>query len=80
MIENHVPNESTTEAQPALRAAPPIKFGQPKAGISKGGDPGYAWGEYFAGTAKEPTGDYLRIWRWNRAGEWKLALDLIRPR
>jgi ketosteroid isomerase-like protein len=37
-------------------------------------------GEYRAGSAKEATGYYLRIWRKNRAGEWKLALDLLHPR
>jgi ketosteroid isomerase-like protein len=70
-----------TEAAAALRQdATPIKFGEAKSHVSRGGDLGYLWGEYTAGTAAEPTGYYLRIWRKDRAGEWKLALDLLHPR
>jgi ketosteroid isomerase-like protein len=57
-----------------------IQFGPPKAQVSTGGDLGYLWGEYTAGAARQPTGYYVRIWRKDRAGEWKLALDLSRPR
>ena len=75
------PFTTNEEAIAALRAdSTPIKFGEPKANISHGGDLGYLWGEYTAGSAKEPTGYYLRIWRKNRAGEWKLALELLHPR
>jgi ketosteroid isomerase-like protein len=75
------PFTSKEEAIAALRAdATPIKFGEPKANISRGGDLGYLWGEYTAGSAREPTGYYLRIWRKDRAGEWKLVLDLLHPR
>ena len=64
-------------AAAALARAPkPITFGEPKGEVSHGGDLGFAWGEY---TAAMP-GDYLRIWRKNRAGNWKLALELLHPR
>ena len=57
------------------------KFGEPKGGeVSGGGDLGYVWGEYTDGAATEASGYYLRIWRKDRAGEWKLALDLLHPR
>lgn len=70
-----------TEVAAALQHdASPIKFGEPKGGISRGGDLGYLWGEYTAGQATETTGYYLRIWRKDRAGAWKLALDLLHPR
>ena len=69
------------EAAAALRKnSSPIKFGEPRADVSQGGDLGYLWGEYSVGTATEPTGYYLRIWRKDRAGEWKLVLDLLHPR
>lgn len=58
----------------------PIQFAEPKANISRGGDLGYVWGEYSEGPGARPTGDYLRIWRKDRAGIWKLALDLVHPR
>ena len=75
------PFTSREEAIAALRAhSTPIKFGEAKANISRGGDLGYLWGEYTTSSAREPTGYYLRIWRKNRAGEWKLALDLLHPR
>ena len=64
-------------AAAALARAPkPISFGEPKGEISHGGDLGFAWGEYSATTP----GDYLRIWRKDRAGKWKLALELLHPR
>ncbi len=57
------------------------KFGEPKGGeVSHGGDLGFVWGEYMTGAATEASGYYLRIWRKDRSGEWKLALDLIHPR
>jgi ketosteroid isomerase-like protein len=62
------------------KTAAPIKFGPPKAEVSRGGDLGYLWGEYTAAPASQPTGYYLRIWRKDRAGAWKLALDLLHPR
>ena len=64
-------------AAAALARAPkPISFGEPKGEVSHGGDLGFAWGEYTAATP----GDYLRIWRKDRAGNWKLALELLHPR
>ena len=64
-------------AAAALAGAPkPITFGEPKGEVSQGGDLGFAWGKY---TAAIP-GDYLRIWRKNRAGNWKLTLELLHPR
>ena len=68
-------------AAPVLPKGPgPLQFGEPKSGISKGGDLGYLWGEYTMGDRPSPSGYYLRIWRRNRAGEWNLALDLLRSR
>ncbi len=57
-----------------------IQFGEAKGEVSRGGDLGYAWGDYREGEGKEATGDYLRIWRKGRAGKWELALDLIHLR
>jgi len=68
-------------ALPILPKGPgPLHYGEPKTGISKGGDLGYLWGEYTIGDQPSPGGYYLRIWRRNRAGEWNLALDLLHPR
>ncbi len=58
----------------------PLRFAEAKGEVSRAGDLGYAWGEYRAGEAAVATGDYLRIWRKDRAGGWKLALDLVHPR
>ena len=65
-------------AEAALKTAPDAAtFGEPKGDIAPSGDLGFAWGEY---SAKEKRGYYLRIWRKNEAGEWRLALDLLHPR
>jgi ketosteroid isomerase-like protein len=65
-------------AAAALRATgKPIAFGEAKGEVSHGGDFGVAWGEY---TADADPGYYLRIWRKERGGEWKLALELLHRR
>jgi len=65
-------------AAAALRATgKPIAFGEAKGEVSHGGDFGVAWGEY---TADADPGYYLRIWRKDRGGEWKLALELLHRR
>jgi ketosteroid isomerase-like protein len=63
-----------------VRTPGKIKFGAPKGEVSRGGDLGFVWGEYTAGQRAGATGYYLRIWRKDRAGTWKLALDLLHPR
>lgn len=68
-------------AAEALRGVPKtIRFGESKGNVPRSGDLGFAWGEYTEGDGAEPTGDYLRIWRKDRAGDWELALDLLHPR
>lgn len=76
------PVVGSAEAAAALRKETTTnKFGEPKGGdVAHGGDLGYVWGEYMAGAATEASGYYLRIWRKDRAGDWKLALDLLHPR
>jgi ketosteroid isomerase-like protein len=78
---NKFPITELAAAAAALRANPQkIAFGEPKGQVSQGGDLGYLWGEYRTAPGGDPTGYYLRIWRKDRAGEWKLAIDLIHPR
>jgi len=78
---NKFPVTERNAAAAALRADPQkITFGEAKGQVSQGGDLGYLWGEYRTGSGADPTGYYLHIWRKDRAGEWKLALDLIHPR
>jgi ketosteroid isomerase-like protein len=69
----------------ALASAPnKLTFGEPKGDVARSGDLGFAWGEYSAkekaDRPAEESGYYLRIWRKNEPGEWKLALDLLLPR
>jgi hypothetical protein len=47
--------------------------------LSRNGDLGFLWGEYRVGPAAA-TGDYLRAWRKDGQGGWKLMLDLLHPR
>ena len=57
-----------------------IAFGESKGAMSQNGDLGFLWGEYRVGAAAAATGDYLRIWRKDEQGGWKLMLDLLHPR
>lgn len=81
-LPKQFPIIGSAEATAALKKeAAPFKFGSPKGGeVSRGGDLGFVWGEYTAAPATEVSGYYMRIWRKDRAGEWKLALDLQHPR
>jgi ketosteroid isomerase-like protein len=80
-LPNEFPVTERAAAAAALARAPgAIEFGPTRGEVSEGGDLGFVWGEYRDGAGTEPTGYYLRIWRKNRAGEWKLALDLLHPR
>ena len=81
-LPKQFPIIGSAEATAALKKeAAPVKFGAPKGGeVSRGGDLGFVWGEYTAAPATEVSGYYMRIWRKDRAGEWKLALDLMHPR
>lgn len=79
------PAVSKTAAETMLKTvAQPVRYNTAQGEISQAGDLGFAWGEYWmeyeADDPKEPSGYYLRIWRKNDAGEWKLALDLMHTR
>lgn len=77
-LPGQAPAVGKEAAGEALHRAPKtIRFREAKGSVSRGGDLGFAWGECTEG---EATGDYLRIWRKDRAGNWELALDLVHPR
>jgi ketosteroid isomerase-like protein len=53
-------------------------------GVARSGDLGYTYGVYAlltvaGGTRATESGDYLRIWRRDADGEWRIALDLTSP-
>ncbi|MDT4895682.1 MAG: hypothetical protein QOH25_759 [Acidobacteriota bacterium] len=66
-----------------LAANPGLLAWQPtKADISRSGDLGYTYGTYefkaSDGKAAE-NGNYLRIWKRQTNGKWKVVLDLLNP-
>ncbi|HEV3410491.1 MAG TPA: nuclear transport factor 2 family protein [Chthoniobacterales bacterium] len=49
-------------------------------GMSEAGDLGYSYGKYtLALPQNDERGHYLQIWRRQKDGEWKLALDYQKP-
>lgn len=53
-----------------------------RADVSRSGDLGYTYGTYELGGADsspQETGNYLRIWKQEAGGKWKVALDLLNP-
>jgi ketosteroid isomerase-like protein len=51
-----------------------------KADVSRSGDLGYTYGLYdFKGGNAAENGNYLRIWRRQANGKWKVVLDLLNP-
>lgn len=58
---------------------------QPSGGsVSASGDMGYTYGAFITATGPANAsvnrrGDYVRVWRRNAAGEWRVVLDLVSP-
>jgi ketosteroid isomerase-like protein len=52
-----------------------------KADVSRSGDLGYTYGTYESkiGDSKAESGNYLRIWKRQADGKWKVVLDLLNP-
>jgi ketosteroid isomerase-like protein len=75
---------TSDSANAFLRATPGYTWKTASGGVSKSGDLGYTFGVYAimteaGGRQASETGDYVRIWRRNSAGEWRVALDLTSP-
>lgn len=76
---NEFPFVDSATAGEHLKKNPPAATWKPQAaGVSSSGDLGYTYGETWAaaGGSYKPTGSYLRIWRRENGGKWKIALDL----
>jgi ketosteroid isomerase-like protein len=71
------------EAAGAMLAAKPgvLTWQVTKAEVSRSGDLGYSYGsyEFKAGDGKAESGNYLRIWKKQPDGKWKVMLDLLNP-
>ncbi len=70
-------------ARAMLAAKPGLLTWQPtKAEVSRSGDLGYSYGSYElkASDGKQAeSGNYLRIWKRQPDGKWKVVLDLLNP-
>ncbi|HEX2167010.1 MAG TPA: hypothetical protein VHG09_07185 [Longimicrobiales bacterium] len=68
-----------------LRATPGYTWKAAAGKVSSSGDMGYTFGPYVllterGGRTASERGDFVRIWRRDRDGEWRVALDLTSPR
>ena len=68
-------------ANALLRATPSYRWQHAGGGISAAGDLGYTYGVYsiVPQGGRAEGGDYLRIWRRDRGGVWRVVLDLTSP-
>jgi ketosteroid isomerase-like protein len=70
-------------ARALLETKPGTLTWQPaKADVSRSGDLGYAYGTYefkAADGKSSEAGNYLRIWKRQAGGQWKVVLDLLNP-
>jgi ketosteroid isomerase-like protein len=76
------PHLGKEAAQAALKAQPGRMTWEPLGGdVSRAGDLGYTYGRYeLAPQGKEAEkGMYLRVWKRQAGGPWKLALDITNP-
>jgi ketosteroid isomerase-like protein len=67
-----------------LRATPGYTWKPAAGAVANSGDIGYTYGPYVLLTAPgarqaTESGDYVRIWRRNRAGTWQVVLDMASP-
>jgi ketosteroid isomerase-like protein len=72
------------EAARAMLASKPgrLTWQPTKAEVSRSGDLGYSYGSYELKASdgkRAESGNYLRIWKKQRDGKWKVVLDLLNP-
>lgn len=70
------------EATRAAFAARPeaLRWQNTSGGVSSSGDLGYTYGRYeMKSGAEAENGNYLRIWRKQANGKWRIVLDLLNP-
>jgi ketosteroid isomerase-like protein len=83
MRTNAFPVVGREATRAALIAKPGTLLWQPtKADVSRSGDLGYIYGtyEFKAGDGKtSENGNYVRIWKRQAGGKWKVVLDLLNP-
>ncbi|HEX8650944.1 MAG TPA: DUF4440 domain-containing protein [Pyrinomonadaceae bacterium] len=83
--EGAFPTTGREAARAALSARQGVMNWEPtKADVSRSGDLGYTYGLYnFKGNGADgkagEKGNYLRIWRKQEHGKWKVVLDLLNP-
>jgi len=54
--------------------------GEPhKAEVSRSGDLGYAYGSYELGGTKPEKGYYVRVWKRDAKGQWRIVMDVDHP-
>lgn len=79
---NAFPAVGREAARAMLAAKPGLLTWQPtKAEVSRSGDLGYSYGsyEFKASEGFAESGNYLRIWKKQADGKWKVVLDLLNP-
>jgi len=70
------------EATRAAFAAKPeaLSWQNTSGGVSSSGDLGYTYGTYeIKSGAETESGNYMRIWRKQANGKWRVVLDLLNP-
>jgi len=54
--------------------------GEPfNADVSRSGDLGYTYGSYELGGEKPEKGYYVRVWKRESEGEWRIVIDIVNP-
>jgi ketosteroid isomerase-like protein len=82
MRENAQPVVGDRAAQRWLATQPAYATADSRyAEAARSGDLGYTWGSYAIGPRQKPAqqGFYVRIWERERNGQWKVAMDVLRP-
>jgi len=82
---NAFPAVGKQATQAALATRQGVLSWQPvKADVSRSGDLGYTYGSYefkASGVDAKPVekGNYVRIWKRQRGGKWRVVLDILNP-
>ncbi len=79
--EGHAPFVGKTAAALRLTEEKGTFSSQPAHGdASRAGDLGYAYGSYERKGEKPEAGTYLRVWRREPGQDWRLVLEVLKPR
>ncbi|WP_234734733.1 Cif family virulence factor [Tellurirhabdus bombi] len=77
--QNQLPLVAPETIQKQMAGETALRFDAQGAQISSSGDMGFVYGTYKSEKDAYTSGSYLRIWKNESSGEWRIVLDILNP-